>query len=110
VDPNLRNTEHVDQRGADPSEQRITGCQCHDTTPGKVPEQHWQPFSQWRRPRQPLLSRKLRDEIEVPRTSNQHFSQLDQALQPLGEVTPPSRAEPDYLDHASDCMPGVPPR
>jgi hypothetical protein len=109
VDPNLRDTEHLDQRGANPSEQRIAGCQDHDMTPGNVPEQQWQLFSQRTRPCQPLLSRKPRDEIEVPRTSNQHFSLLDQAPQPLGEVTPPPRTEPDYVDHASDCMPGVPP-
>ena len=90
-----------------PGNQRITRCKGHDTTPGNLVEQHWQPFSQRARPRQPPLGRKQRDQIEVPRTSKQHFRLLDQAPQPLGNLAPPSRAEPDHLDHASDCMPAA---
>jgi hypothetical protein len=109
VDSNRRRTEHLDQRRADPSEQRIAGCQDHDTTLGDAFEQRREPLAQRTRPCQALLSRKPRDEIEVPRTSYQHFGLLDQIPRARREVTPPSRSEPDYLDHASDCMPGIPP-
>ena len=109
--PDRRSPQDLDERAANSCQQRIAGGEGYGPRSGNLAKEPGQPLSQRARPWQPLLVRKLRDQTELSRTSEQDFCLLDQGPETLGEVTPPSCAQSDYLDHASDCMPGpsIPP-
>ena len=109
--PDRRSPEDLDERAANSCQQRIAGGEGYDPRSGNLAKEPGQFLSQRARPWQPLLVKKLRDQTELSRTSEQYFCLLDQGPESLGKVTPPSCAQSDYLDHASDCMPGpaIPP-
>jgi hypothetical protein len=92
MNPNLRRPKHLDECAADPGEQWITGGDGHNPSPGNLPEQCREPFSQGTRPREPQLSREWRDQIDEAWTPKQHIGAPDEVTQPLGKVIPPARA------------------
>src|SRR5690349_5341601 len=104
MNANLRRSEQLDQRLTDSGHQWITRSQRYDGSSSEVPEQSRQSLSQRSWPRQPLLMRERGNQIKLPRTAQQHFRVLNSCAQSLWEVVPPPRAQPNYLDHASDPM------
>jgi hypothetical protein len=107
MNTNRLNSDDLNQSASDPGDQWITGGECYDASTGNLVEQAWQPASQRSGPRQPLLIRKLRDQIKMARAAKQHIRGPDYGPQSLRKVIPPPRAQADHLDHASDCMPGL---
>jgi|SRR5215217_509513 hypothetical protein len=105
MDMNRVGSKHVDQSAADAGDQRITGGEGYDASSGDLVEHASQTFSQRIGPRQPQLISELRNQIKVARTAEQHLRGPNCRSQSLWKVLPAPGAQPDHLDHASDCMP-----
>jgi hypothetical protein len=105
MNPYLLRPEHLDQRRADPGDQRIAAGQCHDELIVVTDQQRGQLLAEVLRPGDAGLTGRPGKQVQVPGAA---YDQIRAAYEVPGlliERPPTGRAHTDHLDHGLDPSP-----
>ena len=106
MDDDAFGAQQVDQGRADAGDQRVSGGE-GDDAPVEIGQQVGEAVPQRRRPRQPLLIRHAREQVEMALAAEHDAGPQDQALQLDREPGPAVGADPDDGDGVCGWTGGV---